>query len=256
MNRILSLIIIIVLTFNLYIPKADALITYVSFIESNYNSVTPVDGFTLSINIGTRTNGLLVCGVMIRDAQVNTVESATYNGVSMGIAVTAKNDLTADLDTTIIYLTNPTNGTNDLVVAFTGSTDVNQYNVQCAWVDGAHQTQASVLDQTNSATGNSSTPSVSVTPTEDNEIVFSFILHEHPSSPTGYGQTEITNRDAGAFTYASSYVIQTTASAVGMSYTYAGADNYSQVVASFKQASAGGGGGGIIYQNIIWFDEE
>ena len=64
-------------------------ITYVSATEDVYNSPTAIGSRTISnLNIGTRTNGLLVVGISLCDPStpsvIPDVSTVTWNGVTVG----------------------------------------------------------------------------------------------------------------------------------------------------------------------------
>lgn len=240
LTTILTIIAVSVLVYSWQIPTAEAAITYVSNAESAYFDVTAINNISFSVNIGTRTNGLLVVGVGVRGQSADNpdVSTVTYGGTSLSKAVDYLYDNGVGLDmlSEIWYLTNPANGTNDLVVTF-AATNVTQTYVLASWYDGANQTQAAVKDQSNTGFGSEQYPSVSVTPTEDNELVVSFIISDYLTLPTA-GETIINDHDFGQVTSGGSYVIQTTAAEAAMDWSYAAADWFCEVVASFKQAGS------------------
>lgn len=191
---------------------------------------------TISVDIGTRTNGLLVVCVSGLVSNVLTL-TATYNGVALDSAVYYR--IASGQFSQILYLTNPSNGANDLVLTWTiasGGTFTYKHTL-ISWWDGAHQTQASVLDQVNSGDG-STDPSLTITPTEDNELIISQYMSRANDvlTPEGSG-ISINDWDQGGNVMGGSYVIQTTAGLETISFS--GADEiWTMALASFKQAAS------------------
>lgn len=212
-------------------------ITIGSSTEKAYNSATMVPSDTQTIDIGTRTNGLLVVSVSIRNNPPTTVSGITWNGVALAKADAITNTVPAnDLRSEVWYLTAPNNGSNDLVVTF--SADTGTYYIVTSWWDGAHQTQASVLDATITGTG-STDPSADIVPTQDNDLIVS---HYHSDTnivcAVGTGETLLQEHDFGAHVAGSSYAIQTTAGTQTIDFTEAD-DQWSMTVASFKVPAGG-----------------
>lgn len=208
-------------------------ISYVSSDENPRNDAGPISSVSKTIDIGARTNGLLVVLLIARSSTAGDVTSVTWNGVNLSQAVeTSDTPPFAD----IWYLANPANGSNSLVVNFAGSGSY-QGGIVAAWFDGADQ--SAPLDQTNTASGTSTAPSVNITPSEDNELCVAILASESNDVPTiGGGETEIHSQDQGAFGYAASYVIQTTAGAQAMDFATLN-DPYVLAAATFKQAGGG-----------------
>jgi hypothetical protein len=212
-------------------------ITFVSSAEKAYSSATPVTSDTQTLDIGTRTNGLLVVGVGIRGAAVTSVNGITWNGVALAKADAITNTVPAnDGRSEVWYLAAPANGSNNLVVTFSG--DTTQYYIVTSWYDGAHQTQASVLDDTATGTG-STDPSVDIVPTQDNDLIVSLYISETNTPDTvGTGETLLQDHDFGAFVAGASYAIQTTAGTQTVDWTGVD-DEWSMTVASFKVPAGG-----------------
>ena len=200
-------------------------ITYVGALEDATAGSSPK---TVAVNIGTRTNGLLVVAVCFYDNSMST-PAVTYAGVSMSLA--------SEYPTTngvyhvaLYYLANPTNGNNNLVLTWTGS-NLSMY-VLASWYDGVAQT--SPLDQVVTGTG-AADPSLSITPTENNELIVShYFSAANDELTVGAGETKIDGYDWGGDVTGGSYAIQTTAGA--QTVDWAGVDStWYMVVASFKE---------------------
>jgi hypothetical protein len=205
-------------------------ISYVGALEDATAGASPK---TVAVNIGTRTNGLLVVAVCFYDNAMST-PAVTYAGTAMSLAseYPATNGV---YHVALYYLANPTNGNNNLVLTWTGS-NLSMY-VLASWYDGVAQT--SPLDQVVTGTG-ATDPSLNITPTENNELIVShYFSASNDELAVGSGETKIDGYDWGGDVTGGSYAIQTTAGT--QTVDWSGADNtWYMVVASFKQAAAGG----------------
>jgi hypothetical protein len=215
-------------------------ITFVSSGEQITGSdATPI---TYTVDIGTRTNGLLLVFVGTIDTATHTHSTPTWNGVAMGLAASQIVETVASTTfqrLSIYYLSNPANGSNTFSLAYSdGGTNTAAVSyVVAAWFDGAHQTQASVLDQFDDNETGSTDPSVAITPGTNNQLVVGFYASEANAVLTS-AQTLIQDADHGARVMGASYVIQTTATTSTMSWT--GVDDvWLAIGASFKEAASG-----------------
>jgi hypothetical protein len=196
---------------------------------------------TLSaVDIGTRTNGLLVAKVMLVDNLDFTFGAATWNGDAMSQASSYVRTPVSGVyhGVAIYYLANPDNGSNVFELAMTmpeADQVVSMVYVILEWYNGAAQT--SVLDQVNTGDGTTD-PSTSVTPTLNNELIVDAYLSEANDvlAPTIL-QIKTQDYDNGGRVAGGSFFIQGTAAAKAMSWTGAD-DKWTQVVASFKQLSS------------------
>ena len=152
----------------------------VGFSEEVYNSPTPIGSLTESaLNIGTRTNGLLLVKVGLHDASPgNTpnISTVTWNGVTVNkrseATLTSGND---DYVAEIWSLKDPDDatvgdGAHDCVVTFT-ATNVTKAYIQLSWYDGVDQT--SEFDNQNTGTGTTD-PTVDLLPTGDDRLIVGF----------------------------------------------------------------------------------
>jgi hypothetical protein len=216
-------------------------ITFVSSGEqTTSNDGTPL---TYTVDIGTRTNGLLLVFVGTIDTATHTHSTPTWNGTAMGLAASQISEMAAStfVRISMYYLSNPTNGSNTFSLAYSdGSTNAASVAyIVAAWFDGAHQTQASVLDQFDDNEGGSTDPSVAITPGTNNQLVAAFYASETNSVLTA-AHNGIQDVDHGARVMGAQYVIQTTATTSTMSWS--GTDDvWIGIGASFKEAAGGGG---------------
>lgn len=212
----------------------------ITLVSSQENALTaPTSPATVSINVGTRTNGLLKVDCVGTASNVISAMTATYAGASMNASSRAENVFSspARLFAVTFYLAPPTDGTNDFVLTFTidSGGSISELYVLSSWWDGVYQGTA--LDQQASGSG-STDPSASVTPTENNELVAGTHYSRANSVLTvGADETLLQNHDFGANVAGGSYVIQTTAGAQTVDFTGAD-DQWVMIVTSFKQYAA------------------
>jgi len=194
---------------------------------------------TFSLNIGTRTNGGLVVGFTgaASTAAFSSEPTATYNGVSMTRypASGALFHSGGYYFTVLFYLENPTDGTNDLVIDW--EVDSGGYlfawTVISTWFDNIKQTNP--LDQSNNGQG-STDPTVSVTPTEDGELVIGS-LTSVPNKTVGSGETLLYMYNLGGWYGGGSYAIQTTATTQNVDWT--GTDGvWAETVITLREEAA------------------
>src|SRR4030042_4820533 len=91
-----------------------------------------VASFTMTVDVGSGSNRLLVVCLLTRSSVLQTVTAMTYNGVALSQAVYVDETSTSlDLRAEIWYLANPTSGSNTLSV--TWASTVAQYECNVAW---------------------------------------------------------------------------------------------------------------------------
>lgn len=208
-------------------------ITPVSSAESNLTSQT--SPLTFTTDIGTPDFLVVTCHIV--NNTTFAFDAATWNGDAMSKAVDVVREAVSGIfhGVAIYYLSAPDAGSNTFSVTVTGDTSVPQVSMVASWYNGAHQTQASVKDQHNSGNG-STDPSLSITPSENNELIIGAYLSEANSVLTvGSGENLLQDHDHGARVTGASYAIQTTATAQTIDFTGVD-DEWTMVVASFKQA--------------------
>jgi len=219
----------------------------IQFVGYDYDAVDSAAVFIQrikSVNIGTRTNGLLVVSADIRDATPTTgsieVESVLWNGVNLSKATSGFYVPNEDFYTSIWYLVNPDDGTHNLVVNYSGNgttTGARTVYTNIAWFDGALQKQGAVLDQTNQGQGSAAKPTLNINPTEDYEMILATITNEYNGGPSSYDQIKIHDYNpVNFYSYTVSYTAQTTAALEAMAVTWPGAGPYVMSAASFRSA--------------------
>ena len=217
-------------------------ITYVNAQEESTNPGPHLTGSPndITVDIGTRTNGLLVVTCSLWAGSTLNDSSFTYDGVSMSEAI--EYNFTGNQWLMVYYLVNPSNGSNILAHTYNISVGAGflSYYVCAHWYDGAYQIQGSILDQTETATGVTD-PTDDITPTTDNQLVVSHYKSESSFVlKVGGNGTLILDHDFGARVTGCSYVIQTAAGTETMSW--AGVDtDWAMACASFKEEVAAAG---------------
>lgn len=133
---------------------------------------------------------ILIVGVAYKQSSKNgdiVVESVTYGGQNLSRAGIATKDDKAGSE--IWSLTNPPTGNNTVEVTMEG--DV---NLRCGAISFFNVDQTIPLGTFSSATGNSTSPSVSVAGVNEFEVVLDHLAVERdPSASQGPGQTMIWN---------------------------------------------------------------
>lgn len=193
------------------------------------------------INIGTLTNGFLVVNVAF--IVTGTVDPGDciikWDGVELDAAA---EEMASYHYCGLYYLTAPANGTNTLEVDVDvggGAVFLDGW-VSASWYEGVNQTQASVLDDSDSL-DDTGDPALELQPTQDNELLISVFLSESNDALTvGTGETQIANFDMGGDVCGDSYAIQTSKANQTMDWTGTDAD-YQICVASFLAAAAAAG---------------
>jgi len=178
------------------------------------------------------SNRLMVVMIFFSDHN-NYVSAITYNGSALSkiLRVSDSNRTSAE----IWYIRSPDTGSNNLAITFNNRfPDCRVVATTWTGVDTADP-----LDQQISATGNSATPSISLTPTVNNELVIGGAIHHNYNDISiGAGETVIYEIDEGTWSNASSYDIQTTAEAQAINFESISSDYWSAVGASFKEAES------------------
>ena len=185
---------------------------------------------SFSVDSGASPTQLTV-KVMNRGS-TTAVSGITYNGVSLTYITSVSN---GSIRAEIWHLESPASGSNTLTVTM-AATGAYYTTVHAAAWSGTETTSS--LDQKNEATGNSTTPSVSVTPTTNNQLVVGAVIHEdNVALTTGSGETAILNIDDGNWVTSSSYAVQTTATTQDVNWSAGAAQIWAAVAATFKEAA-------------------
>ena len=191
---------------------------------------------------------LLVVGVSGSDGGAYTT-TVTYNGVPMTQKIRKRTSASQGY-AELFYLESPASGSNTVVVTFSEAVnDAVAGGVSISGYEAGDPVGAS-----NSASGNSTAISTSVTTTADNSIVIDMAMQGGNTSMTiGASQTQrFFNSSAGSWinTGRCSTEPKVSAGAVTMSWTLGGSRDWAQVAMEIKESTASVGGGnflGLLY---------
>lgn len=137
------------------------------------------------------SNRVLLLGIGWYDT-ADTVSSITYNSVAMTL-VPSSTATNGQYTAALYYLTDPTTGSNTISVTFTGS--VFDFGGVALSVTGADQ--STPLGTANTASGTSTTPSVTIT-SASGELVLDTLIIAHSGTLTvGGSQTQRWNAITG-----------------------------------------------------------
>ncbi len=205
-------------------------LTYVN--SQDYGTIFPDNPVLQDIDIGTRTNGLLVVQVIMFETHPTPNFSATYGGEAM------TKDIEFEFTTTpwwIVYfsLIDPPDGNNEFSMSWTETGGTEYW--QCAtWYDGAKQTD--VFDTwVNDEDTTGTTISVDITPNFDDCLILGMYFSQKNSLLTvGSGETETQTHGWGPRVCGGSYVIQTTASQQTVDWTGNADEDWFIAAASYQ----------------------
>ena len=199
--------------------------------SSNSGSTTLTKAFTCS-----GSDRILFVGTTTVSGSVVPVTGVTYNGVAM-TKITSVNPQ-ANWEIALWYLFAPDTGSNN-IVATCGSAPSSVLRISPASYTGA--LQSGVPDSFNSATGTTTSRTVSTTTVLDNCWVIGFGMTGRSSIVPSTGMTSRCETDSasGSTLLADSDGPQTPAGSYSMTFT-TGSDSTGLIVASFPPALAGG----------------
>jgi len=174
---------------------------------------------------------LLVLIFTVNDSE-GGISGATYAGAALTRGITFAGG--TDLDgVEIWYKIAPATGSNTLAIS--GLPVSSDYHAYSASFTGVQQT--SPLDDSDSASGNSATPSVTSTPTTDGQLIIGGLSSETNNAPsTGAGETTGFNSDNGAWASSFEYAIQTSKVAQAINWGIT-SDLWGCAAVSFKASS-------------------
>ncbi len=216
--------------------------------SSSATANSSVSSLTWSHTTSAGSNPVLLVSVAWRD-NGSTISSVTYNSISLtkvGSTVASYNGFVL---LELWQLVAPPAGTFNVVVTRSGSARMAAGAITLTGVD-----QTTPIEATNSATANSTTPSVSVTTVSNNAWVLDVLAFRRegngagdvPTGTPGAGQTERWSAyvDSGSVTSdprnkGSTKGPITPAGAVTMSWALSGAVEWVHFAASIKPAGAG-----------------
>jgi RHS repeat-associated protein len=162
----------------------------IAFDAQSTNFTADTNSFSFNHTVGTNSNRILVCGVLVNTPNSgNGISGISYAGVPMTL-ITATS--TTYDPKTYWWLANPTSGTNSVTISGAGI----YYNVytSCASYSGASQTAP-----TNFTTSSQSSPiTFTLTTSQNNDWVSAFFQNATGDTPTpGTGTTIRTSPNNG-----------------------------------------------------------
>lgn len=182
-------------------------ITFVSSTELVYNSATAVTSRTLTVDIGTRTNGMIgvVVSVLARTGTgtQGDVTGVTWNGVALTQAVETSDAVPF---TDIWWLADPADGSHDVVVSFEGGAGAGANTLQIVvfWADS--DAALELGDVNTVAAGSADPTSIDVLPDATGALCVSSYASQDNNVPTT-SETLIQDYDAGGDVAGASYLI-------------------------------------------------
>ncbi|MBI2326703.1 right-handed parallel beta-helix repeat-containing protein [Candidatus Curtissbacteria bacterium] len=175
-----------------------------------------------SHTVGGGAKRLLVVGVSAGESDDYAVDNITYGGASLTRhgRVTSGQSVN-DAKVEIWYLLNPPSGTNSISLELTRTT---------ALVAGAtsfaNVNQSTPLGSFVSATGNSSSPSVSLGAASNEVVLATLSADNNPSATLGSGQSQLWNYQSGDIYKSTTGAGSTKAGAATMSFSLSTSQNW------------------------------
>lgn len=172
---------------------------------------------------------ILIVGVVAEGAHTG-ITGVTYNGVAL-TKQTGVNQ--GSYSASLWYLVAPATGSNNVVV----SVGTNKY-LRAGSISLTGAAQSSPIDGSNTASGVTSTPSVSVTTSVANSWVIDVVESETQTTAVGGGQTSRFHTASGIVDCSGSTEPTTSAGAVTMSWTMGGADFWASAAMGIKESTS------------------
>lgn len=166
----------------------------------------------------------------------DTIDSITYNGVAL-TAVPGGSTNNGQYYVTAYYLIAPDTGTHDIVVTVTGS--VFDFGAGAISYTDAHQTTP--LGTAVTATGTSTTPSVTVSSAADELVDDGLVIIHGGTLSVGAGQTQRWNAIAGGFI---KYAGSTEGGAASTTMSWSNSSSQAWAIVAVPIKPTGGGSGG------------
>lgn len=210
----------------LIIPISNAAITSVNSSENYFGTLlSPTSTLYWELNTGTLTNGLLVSGFAFNGAGDILDFNVSYDGVRMKLVNKTE---VGTREIRVFYLESPSNSLNNITIKWSSVGGVQLlylYGIS-SWYDGV--SQVNTIDKNVSGFA-STAPALNITPSENNELIFSMYSSEENNVltvdvPSGDGETLINDYDEGARVFGASHIIQATAGQQTMDFGGQGDD--------------------------------
>jgi len=189
--------------------------------------------------------GLFVCCKLRDDANAGA-SAVTYNGVGLTKALNVEQEYSAGqwINVEWWYLANPASGSNTVAVTYSHTLTADE--VTAVTLNGVEQSDP--IGASNSATGNSSGPAVSVTTEQANAWILAGIGKRRAgggSFTPGTGTTEVADGETGTagnadISYFDGYETTTTAGAHTVDATHSVTSEWTMAAIEVKETTGGG----------------
>jgi RHS repeat-associated protein len=171
------------------------------------------------------------------------LHSASYGGTAL---TKVTNNRSGSMACELWYLKNPPSGANTMSVTVTGATDA----IKLGTESFTNVEQTAPLDVSNSSSGTSGNPSVSLTTTATNDVVVS-TLHRFSTTDASTNRTSLYKDKVTSTLAAASYQLATTAGSYSDTYTGSASQDWCMLSAGFKPVTSGGGSGATTTRYVL-----
>jgi len=182
--------------------------------------ITPTSGATV-----------LVLGIVVYGSTGRTGGAPTFNGDTLTQVGTVETATESNVE--MWYLADPSIGTYDVSLPNTNSR--NMYIVASVYKAQAGHT--STLDVTNQDSTLSANPSISVTTTEDGDVLVDVLGDGYSVNPSDNSDILLYSTDNGAMSDNHQYALQGSAGGKTLSWV-CGSDDWAMIVSAFKEVAA------------------
>jgi len=173
---------------------------------------------------------LLVLSLVVKGNVARAGGAPSYNGVAMTQVQTTK--IATETNCEMWYLVNPSIGTYNVSIPNTNAW--NLYAITSSYKAQAGYTSA--LDVSNSATGTTANPSLSVTTTVNGDVVVDTLGDGYNTPPTANNRTKLYSIDDGLYSDSAQYALQASLGLITFTWTVA-ADDWCMIVGAFKEVA-------------------
>jgi hypothetical protein len=178
---------------------------------------------------------LLVLSLVVKGNVVRTGGAPSYNGATMSVVESLV--IATETNCEMWYLVNPSIGTYNVSIPNSGGLTL--YAITSSYKAQAGYTSA--LDVSNSNTGVSANPSLSVTTTVGGDVIVDTLGDGYNNKPTANNQTLLYSTDDGLYSDNAQYALQANAGLITFTWTVA-SDDWCMIVGAFKEVTVGGPG--------------
>ena len=215
--------------------------------DNNLRFVSRNDPVTSDYTCGSGAT-LLVLGVVVEGELLRTGKAPTYNGIDLTQADTTRQFTSSpEISCELWYLTDPEVGV-PLEIHISNPRSLLIHVQASSYIVSTGKT--SVLDVVGGDQGTTASPSVSLTTTEDGDVIVGVFGDGENFAPTGNSGTQLNSNDNGLYSDSNQFTLQSSAGAIATSWTtqtygagvygggiYNGDDDWTMVVAAFKEVN-------------------